>query len=354
MITEIEKTPLITAVENCDLQEVKQLITSGVDINEKDENGRTALFHIIGKHISEYTSDVQEIIKLLIASGTDVNATNGSGCTPIMRMVEKRYSNADVTKMLIEAGADVNVKDCTNKMPIIKKALLNKLYDIVPLLIEAGATFDEETNLLYVFYKDDVDALNDLLNKRLNINSICIEDYSAVMLTAKYDSSNILNFLIDRKIDVVEIGKSSDNHGMTTLGFAAHENSTEIVKSILENGVDVNIRGDSGNTPLEDAVHQYKNNIESIEVLIQHGANVNSRDNIGQTPLMSVWSLEVAKYLITHGADVNACDNDGETVLMHRISSSELDIINLLLANGADLNLKNNRGETVLLKAISI
>lgn len=317
MITEIDKTPLITAVENSDLQEVKRLIISGVDINEKDVNGDTALLHIIKKHFSKYTPDVLEIIKLLIASGVDVNSANNDGFTPIMRMVSKTISNADVTKMLIEAGAEVNVKYFTNKMPIIKRALLNKLYDIVSLLIEAGATFDEETNLLYVFYKDDVDALNDLLNKGLNINSICIEDYSAVMLTAKYDSSNILNFLIDRKIDVVEIGKSNDNYGMTTLGFAAHENSTEIVKSILENGVDVNIRGDFGYTPLEDAVHQYKNNIESIEVLIQHGANVNFRDNIGRTPLMSVWSLEVAKYLIEQGADVNAEDNEGHNVLWY-------------------------------------
>lgn len=63
-------------IETDDVDAVKEAIEQGVDIDFKDENGRTALMK------AAFMNSL-EVAKLLIEQGADVNAKREDGSTPL-------------------------------------------------------------------------------------------------------------------------------------------------------------------------------------------------------------------------------------------------------------------------------
>jgi len=69
-------TPLMVAAEQGDLLILKKLIGRGAEINDRDDNGRTAIFAAIrGQHT--------DAIKLLLNAGADVRVRDNDGDTPL-------------------------------------------------------------------------------------------------------------------------------------------------------------------------------------------------------------------------------------------------------------------------------
>lgn len=80
---------------------------------------------------------------------------------------------------------------------------------------------------------------------------------------------------------------------ITPLMLATIHNQKEILRFLLHNGADVNIRTNSGNTALHYA--SFMGYDEIVRMLTHHGANVNASNAFGQTPLL-VCSGKVLKY----------------------------------------------------------
>ena len=72
-----EDTALMRAVASYDIYQVKAVLDTGVDINEQDELGYTAIMY------SPYYGS-EEIIKLLLENGADVNMKNKMGVNALM------------------------------------------------------------------------------------------------------------------------------------------------------------------------------------------------------------------------------------------------------------------------------
>ena len=64
---------------------------------------------------------------------------------------------------------------------------------------------------------------------------------------------------------------------------ASELGNIEAVKQHLDAGEDVNVKSDSGMTPLHHAA--YRDNKEVIDLLITEGASINAQDVVGRTPL---------------------------------------------------------------------
>lgn len=99
--------------------------------------------------------------------------------------------------------------------------------------------------------------------------------------------------------------------------------SIDLVKLLLQNGADINLKNDNGNNPLMRSMQYGDVSDDIIKFLIENTTNLDSKNNDGETSLM--------------------------TAIKHEVSD---DIIKVLVENTTNLDLKNNDGNTALHIAI--
>jgi ankyrin repeat protein len=93
---------LIVAVVDGDIDEIKRLVDSGLDVNEANEYGETALMYAAqGQKL--------DVLECLIGLGSDVNAACSKGTRAVMAVA---YGGLlDCMSMLLAAGAKVDGGD---------------------------------------------------------------------------------------------------------------------------------------------------------------------------------------------------------------------------------------------------
>lgn len=99
-------TGLINAIESNNINNIKELIKAGADINAQNERfGLTALSYAI---INKPNANI-DIVKLLLASGANTNIKGNFGTTPLLFAV----SNCDkeIVELLLAYNANINHTD---------------------------------------------------------------------------------------------------------------------------------------------------------------------------------------------------------------------------------------------------
>lgn len=117
--------------------------------------------------------------------------------------------------------------------------------------------------------------------------------------------------LVQNKQDLEIIDSDS---GLTPLSLAAELGLTEIVRTLLEAGVDPGHGG--ATTPLESSV--LEGDPEIVKMLLAAGADVNQRVGEGFTPLMTAavaGDIEIARLLLEAGAAPRAKNEDSHTAI---------------------------------------
>lgn len=109
-----------------------------------------------------------EVAKLLIETGSDINGSSKMG-TPLMASIVK--GNTEIAKILIEKKANIHATDANETTALIY-ATNFKNYEIVSLLIKAGADYTKKDNrgnsaLDYAILLDDDKLIETLKNKKL-------------------------------------------------------------------------------------------------------------------------------------------------------------------------------------------
>jgi len=245
---------------------------------------------------------------------------------------------------------------------------------ISPVTI-SSATISSESNreasikLLSVAYRASAEEITSLIQEGADVNAVIeggvirFRGGSSMTLTGGTPlmvaiignpNHDALRTLIENGADV----NVADHWGFTPFMRAVRFNrSPDVLRLLIEKGANVNAAAHNGWTPLMIAV-SYNQNLDVLRLLLDNGANVNAANNAGRTPLMQAINrpnLNAVRILIENGADANVADNNGSTPLLHAISNhSNLDGLRFLLENGADVNGVDGNGRTPLMFAAMV
>ena len=193
----------------------------------------------------------------------------------------------------------------------------------------------------------------------VDFNSII--DFNAlerfVWIIRMNDSDRALVAALDLREGVIKNDESIDVNRYDSSAIFTAVNDADylgMIKSVLEDDIDVNIKNEQGLTPLIKAASLNSQCIANL--LIQKGADVNETDNRGFTPLMVAaqkgLTYEFALPLLKANADINAKTNDGLSALMLAAREGHVDIVELfLLSKCIDVNAMTTQGTTALMFA---
>src|ERR1043165_9239532 len=155
---------------------------------------------------------------------------------------------------------------------------------------------------------------------------------------------------LEKKNQRLKADKRSDiNKKKYSLHWLSIYGKTEEIKSLLEQGADVEEADNEGFRPLHWVSIYGK--IEVAKILLKQGANIKATDSEGCTSLHLASlndQIEVAKLLLKQGADIKATDNEKCTSLHLASLNGQIKAAELLLKQGADIKATTDEGYTPL------
>ena len=292
------------------LDEVKRYVSSGININTKNNKGETPL------HLAARLGH-KEVAEHLIDNGADVNMKNNRKQTPLHNAA--RYGHRPVVELLLAEGADLTAK--YQNQTAFDLSIQSGDASTVELFLERGA---------------DVNAKNHKGETPLHR---AIEN-----LVGK----SIPKLLITKGADV----NAKNNEGQTALHCAAAFGMDDIVSLLIAKGADVNAETNDGLSPMDTAIlgpmwwtkGNYK---QAVEILIANGVQVST---IHQAAYVA--DVQKVQESLNQGIDVNTKGPGDRTPLHFAARGEQMDMVKLLLAEGADVGAKAEGGITPLHAAI--
>ena len=353
------------------------LLEHGANIHARNRRGETPL------HQSCTTGQL-EVIRLLLKHGADPDVRDNSESYPLFS------TNHDVVRLLLEQGASLQVRDYMGRTALHRLSASEywrPRFDTMRVLLEYCTNpdlLDEQNNtpLHLASSKGNLKAVQLLFEHGANVDMRNDSDITPLHEAARNGHTDVMRFLLDHGADVNAQSTSHNtplhavvqngfwatlldhganvhvrnNRGETPVHgiFTSFKRDIKLIRSFLEHGADIDIRGMDRSTLLHTM--SFHGHPDAVQLLLEHGADANARDEKGQTPLHAsirgldryFWYiyLEVVRVLVTHGADVNARDMGHSTPLHLTAARDQLEITQLLLDHGADRNVRNNQGES--------
>ena len=144
--------------------------------------------------------------------------------------------------------------------------------------------------------------------------------------------------------------------GFTGLHYSAMRGHNDIVETLLENGVDVNMTGTVegvvskiSNTALVFAA--YYGHESTVKLLIDSGANMSHQNKRGNSALHDAAMMghrEVVRILLDNGIDVNLKNDIKRTAIILAATRGHTNVVEELIEAGADLTCQDISKNTVL------
>jgi ankyrin repeat protein len=190
------------------------------------------------------------------------------------------------------------------------------------------------------------------------LNYACNPDFflsnSTVRSFGLPDSSNanIILLLLKNGASV----NVNDSRNRTVLHYAVSKSSYNYIKLLLDHGANINAVSDFGKTVLHEAFEEgISPNVEMIKLLLNRGVDANKRDNNQKTALdyavTSTGSDELVKILFNDAAHDQLTDH--VTFLHYAVYHGNCFAVELFLKRGLDLKkVKVDNAEYPLHKAV--
>jgi ankyrin repeat protein len=322
------ETVLMTAARAGNADAVKALIVHGADVNAKEKwQEQTALMWAAAENHAG-------AVKALVAAGADMNAhskvlnfpeykyeTNGmavfllphGGWTPLMYAA--RENAIDAVAALADSKADLNAVDADGTSAL-ELAIINLHYDLATLLLSKGAdpNVADTTGMTALYAAVDMRAPANMMTRPEP--KLRDEIDAAGMVKALLDhranpNARLKKPIIGRHNNLV--GDTSLGEGATPLMRAAKGNDLPVVRQLLDGGADPTLTLKDRTTTAMVA-----NSLDVIKVLVERGVDINAFNTNGQTILHNAaarGSIAIIKYAVEQGARLDRKDKQGRTAL---------------------------------------
>ncbi|KAI9929354.1 hypothetical protein MW887_000822 [Aspergillus wentii] len=231
-------TPVILAAITGNAEIVAMLAERNADLQVVPRRGRTALSYAARfGHL--------EVIEFLCNKGVDPNIRNHDSRTPLF--TASKYGRLEAIRLLIAKGADPNAKDLSGNRPILL-ATKRLHQEATKLLIEYGAECKVcndrgQSTLFFAARLADTKFMDFVIEKGFDINTRDRDGRTALHLATGCGDKRMATRLLEKKADINAV----DQGNMTALHYAVRY-CTKMVKFLLKNGIDQEIRDQNGHT----------------------------------------------------------------------------------------------------------
>lgn len=225
-------TRFAVAIENGDLEAVRELIEGGAAVDTPIDYGE----HAITPLLKAAWDGQAGIVEYLLAKGADVNAqATDTKETALMNAIS--HGNVAIVKALLAAKADVSLRNAFDFTPFTSAVAAGN-QEIAALLLDAGAKVNDATSGL-----------------------------TPLAFAVSGGNVEMIRFLVTHGADVNHGAKAG---GMTALVSAILAAQIDSVRTLIELKADVNATMKDGTTPLKLA--RKGDQEEIVALLVAAGA----------------------------------------------------------------------------------
>ncbi|XP_063845071.1 kinase D-interacting substrate of 220 kDa B-like isoform X8 [Scylla paramamosain] len=349
------------------------LATRSVVIDDKDENGATAL------HLAA-SRGKPELCNELIIHGADVNAEDNDQWTAVI--VAARAGHMDTVATLVDHGANIHQKDmggwtalmwaCYKGHSELARYLLTRGADpstqgqhhmtalvwaagrghteIVHYLLDHGAKANVgdkfgTTPLIWACRKGYYAIAEDLLRHGASVDASGMYSWTPLLVATRGNYVDLVNLLLEHRPNL----NAMDKDGGTALTIACKEGYTEIATALLNSGAYVNMQDRNGDTNLIYAARGGHRAV--VEALLKKYADVDSVGKDRKTALY--WAVEkghtsVVKILLSANPNLEHTTKDGDTCLLRAVRNKNAEVVQLLIDKKSKVNVADKKGDTAL------
>ncbi len=320
--------------DKLDLEKIQKFLDKGIDINQKDERGRTILFTLVDKRKIE-------AIKILLKNKADLFTEDIYGKNVLDEAISKQ--DGIMIRFLIDNGFNLDYQNSSNRTTLQDVALEGD-YRVFEILTTYNPNFD----------------LKDSYGKTVLFDAV------------NGENTRILKEVINNIEDI----NTCDDKNQTALFLAVLKEDIEISQMLVSYGISLNHLDEKGQNVLFNAILRGDEYLDFIYLLIKKDININQVDKEGRSILDeilhilelqrgSVKNLEgkydliidksyekITSLLIANDLNVDKRDSNGNTILENQIEKKNYENIDFLIRCGADVNIKDKKGRTVLYREV--
>lgn len=293
-------------------------------------------FYDAKKEDPKRITDAHEVIHFLINEGASLNCSDDNGATLLHMAIDT--NDLSLFKDLVNRPEIPYLQDCSERTPLDRISSFQKsdFLSFLSLLTLEKAVRDQNIEAI----KAHLDQKNIL--KACNLGVLCF----ALKHKRREKIVEIIKLLIDAGIDV----NKADRKGNTALHWAAYWNNPELFYLLCNNGANLHLKTIKDNTPYKKGIQEHKDrlnpkivafgNPEKIEILSKSVEKI-TVDSKEDKDLNTMFDL------FCYDADTVAIQDSHKNTILHlAVMTNNPEIVAKVLKQNPKKDVLNSLGLT--------